>query len=137
MKFHQYLLYYADELYFSRQEKKCQFAIETSDGEHIGNCAYYGIDDKKGEAEIGVMIGKRDYWEKGYGADAVTALADHIFLNTHLKRIYLKTLETNGRAQRCFSRCGFSECGRLVDNGYRFVVMELHRRDWCKRNEDR
>ena len=129
MEFTQYLLRYADKLYCARQVKH-QFAIETPDGEHIGNCAYYGVDDRKGEAEIGIMIGNRNYLEKGYGADAIAALVDHIFLKTNLKRIYLKTLDTNERAQRCFSQCGFTECGRLVDNGHSFVLMELYRYQW-------
>jgi RimJ/RimL family protein N-acetyltransferase len=129
MKFHQYLMYYADELFTSRRLQR-QFAILTLDGEHIGNCAYYGVDEARNEAEIGIMIGNRDYWQKGYGADAVAALIDHVFCNTGLDRLHLKTLETNRRAQRCFERCGFRECGHMIEGGYNFVLMELSRCDW-------
>ena len=135
MEFTQYLLRYADELYCARQGKH-QFAIDTPEGEHIGNCAYYGVDDERGEAEIGIMIGDRKYRERGYGAAAVTALVDHIFLETSLRRIYLKTLDSNQRARRCFRLCGFVECGRLVDNGHNFLLMELYRHQW-QRERDR
>jgi RimJ/RimL family protein N-acetyltransferase len=129
IKFHQYLMYYADELFTSRRLQR-QFAILTLEGEHIGNCAYYGVDEARSEAEIGIMIGNRDYWQKGYGADAVAALIEHVFCNTGLERLHLKTLETNRRAQHCFKRCGFRECGHMIEGGYSFLLMELSRSDW-------
>ncbi|MFC1874615.1 GNAT family N-acetyltransferase [Chloroflexota bacterium] len=129
MKFTQYLLDYAGELGHNGQNRH-QFAIDTLDGEHIGNCAYYGINDESGEAEIGVMIGNRGYWDMGYGADTLTALADHIFRETKLERIFLKTLDSNRRAQRCFAKCGFTVCGELINNGYNFLLMELYRHQW-------
>ena len=134
MDFTQYLLRYADELYRFRRLKH-QFAIDTPEGEHIGNCAYYGIDDKRGEAEIGIMIGDRNYREKGYGTAAVTALVDHIFLETGLRRIHLKTLDDNERARRCFSRCGFTICGELIKNGHSFVLMEMYRHQWQRERD--
>jgi ribosomal-protein-alanine N-acetyltransferase len=125
--FQQYLADYADELRHSPPNRE-RFAIETPDGEHIGNCTYYAIDNNKGEAELGIMIGNRTYWGKGYGASAVSALVRHIFKNTKLTRIYLKTLISNKRAQRCFAKCGFTPCGRLNYDGYNFVLMELRRK---------
>jgi RimJ/RimL family protein N-acetyltransferase len=47
-----------------------QFAVDTLEGRHIGNCAYYNIDKGGGEAEVGIMIGERSYWDKGYGTAA-------------------------------------------------------------------
>ena len=129
MKFTQYLLDYAGELGRNGQNKH-QFAIDTLDGEHIGNCAYFGINGKKDEAEIGVMIGNRGYWDMGYGADAVTVMVNHIFQETKLERIFLKTLDSNRRAQRCFAKCGFNVCGKLIKNGHSFVLMELYRHQW-------
>jgi RimJ/RimL family protein N-acetyltransferase len=110
-------------------------AVDTLDGKHIGNCTYYDVDESKGEAQVGIMIGDRDYWDKGYGADAMTVLIDHIFLNTDLRRVYLKTLDWNLRAQKCFRKCGFTPCQHLHKNGYDFVVMELTRPKWAKRRE--
>ncbi len=103
----------------------CHFAIQTLDGKHIGNCSYFDIDEVSGEAEIGIMIGDRDYWDSGYGADAISTALQHIFSQTKLKRIYLKTLEWNLRAQKCFQKCGFKPCGRLNRDGYRFILMEV------------
>lgn len=129
MPFSQYLSDYAGELHYPSMIRH-RFAIETLDGKHIGSCAYYGVNDTKGEAELGIMIGDRDCWDKGYGADAVGALLDYIFRRTNLKRIHLKTLDSNIRAQKCFQKCGFTLCGHLVRDGFSFVLMEMHRKQW-------
>jgi len=127
-----YLLDYASVLH-QHDHYRFPLAIETLEGKHIGNCTCYDINEKKGEAQIGVMIGDRDYWDKGYGADAVNTLVDHVFNITHLNRLYLKTLDWNKRAQKCFSKCGFSPCGQLKRNGHNFVLMELKHEQWEKR----
>ena len=127
--FSQYLSLYAGELRLSIPVRRL-FAIETLDGTHIGNCSCYNIDTDKGETELGIMIGNRDYWDKGYGTEAVTALVNYIFHQANLKRIRLKTLDSNRRAQKCFLKCGFTPCGYLNKDGYRFVLMELHRKQW-------
>ena len=132
--FSQYLLDYTIELRYSSPFKH-QFAIDTLDGKHIGNCVYYGINETKGEAELGIMIGNRDYWDKGYGSDAVASLLNHIFRGTNLKRVYLKTLDSNQRAQKCFQKCGFTPYGYLNRDGYSFVLMEIHRNQWGEKGK--
>jgi RimJ/RimL family protein N-acetyltransferase len=106
------------------------FAIETLDGKHIGNCVYYNIDNIRHQAEVGIMIGDRDYWDKGYGTDAMTTLVNYIFTNIGFKRLYLKTLEKNLRAQHSFIKCGFSPYGHLERDGYNFLLMEMPRSRW-------
>ncbi len=127
--FPQYLSDYTSQLGYSASTRH-PFAIDTLDGKHIGNCVYYGVNEIRGEAELGIMIGNRDCWDKGYGADAATTLVSYIFHQTSLKRIYLKTLDWNGRAQKCFQKCGFTPYGRLVKDGFSFVLMEIHRKQW-------
>ena len=129
MTFSRYLSNYASELRYSLSTRH-QFAVETQDGKHIGNCVYYGVNEAKGEAELGVMIGDRDYWDKGYGADAVTTLVNHIFYQTSLNRIYLKTLDWNTRAQKCFQKCGFTPYGHMARDGCNFMLMDIHRKQW-------
>ena len=124
-----YLLDYTDQLHGSGLTGY-PLAVETLDGKHIGNCTCYEIDEAKGETQLGIMIGNRDYWDKGYGTDAVNAMVGHVFLNTSLKRIYLRTLDWNLRAQKCFRNCGFTPCGQASRNGNSFVLMELRREQW-------
>jgi RimJ/RimL family protein N-acetyltransferase len=130
--FDQYLLQYADELRFPFLNS-CRFAIETLDGKHIGNCTCYEINPRKAEAQVGIMIGDKNYWNKGYGADVLDTLVGYIYDTSSFNRLYLKTLEWNKRAQKCFAKCGFTFCGTLKRDGYKFLLMELKREDWEKR----
>ena len=129
--FFQYSADYKDELRNSFSNRH-QFAVDTLDGKHIGNCSYYHISKTRGEAELGIMIGNRDYWNKGYGTDIVTTLVNYIFCQTRLNRIYLKTLESNIRAQKCFQKCSFTPYDHLVKDGFNFMLMEIYRNLWQK-----
>jgi RimJ/RimL family protein N-acetyltransferase len=128
--FEEFLETYAEE--FHRPSRSCRFAIETLDGKHIGNCSYFSVDEIKGEAELGIMIGDKDYWNQGYGTDVICTSLNHIFSRTNLNRIYLKTLEWNFRAQRCFQKCGFKICGHLSRGEHNFILMEIYRAFWLQ-----
>jgi len=106
------------------------FGVDIPEGKHIGNCVYYNIDEVKNETEIGIMIGDRDYWNKGYGTDTINTLIDYIFHKTKFKRVYLKTLEDNSRAQRCFEKCGLVPYGYKEQDGYKFLLMDLSLERW-------
>lgn len=121
--FEEYLRGYAEELH--RRGRSSRFAIETLAGRHIGNCSYFNIDETKKEAELGIMIGDRAYWNQGYGADAILTLLNHVFPQTKLERIYLKTLNWNVRAQKCFEKCGFVPCGQLIRGDHNFIIMDI------------
>ncbi len=123
--FEEFLENYIEELY--RPGKSYRFAIETPDGKHIGNCSYFNIDETKKDVEMGIIIGDRAYWNRGYGADAILATLNHFFSQTNLKRVYLKTLNWNIRAQKCFQKCGFVPCGQITHGDYTFILMETHR----------
>lgn len=109
------------------------FAIEAENGRHIGNVMYYNHDATRGEAEIGISIGERDYWDAGYGTDALSALVRVLFSETGLQRLYLHTLDWNLRAQRSFRKAGFRECGTSWRDSHTFVMMEVLRHEAARR----
>ena len=127
--FSSFLLDYADDI--SRDgPRRRRYGIDTLEGKHIGNSMFYNIDTRKKEAELGIMIGNRDYWDNGYGTDAVAAMVDHMFKTMSIDRIYLNTLEWNLRAQRCFSKCGFVAYKKHKRFDHTFVAMEMFRSQW-------
>jgi RimJ/RimL family protein N-acetyltransferase len=107
-----------------------RFAIETVSGLHIGNIAYFDIEEGTREAQMGIMIGDRAYWSRGYGMEAIQLLLGHVFGQNGLESVYLRTLEWNIRAQRCFSKCGFIPVGRLKEGFHDFLMMRVTRTDW-------
>lgn len=133
MSFEAYQREYREQLRFPSAVRR-SFAIETLDGAHIGNCVYYNIDKENREAEVGIMVGNRDYWDQGYGTDAVRTLVDFVFRRHNFKRLYLKTLEKNLRAQHSFRKSGFTPYGHMDRDGYNFLLMELPRTRWQEQN---
>jgi RimJ/RimL family protein N-acetyltransferase len=136
ISFSVYLLDYSSAVHH-KDHHRFPLAIETLDGKHIGNCTCYDISVRKAEAQVGIMIGDKAYWDKGYGTDVVNTLVDHIYNTSSFNRLYLKTLDWNKRAQKCFSKCGFTPCGTLKRDGYNFLLMELEREEWEKRRGNR
>ena len=131
-----YLEEYLEQLRYPSPVRR-NYAIETLDGVHIGNCVYYNIDHKNREAEVGIMVGNRDYWNRGYGTDAMITLSDFLFQHDGFKRLYLKTLEKNIRAQQSFQKCGFAPYGHMERDGYSFLLMELPRSRWAEQRTRR
>ena len=127
---------YDDFMRYARTEiddpgpRSKRLAIDTLDGRHIGNFMYYDLDLRRGEAELGIMIGDRDYWGKGYGSDAIRAVQDYIFTQTTLTRVYLHTLEWNERAKRSFAKAGMRDVKTVRRSGMKFVRMEMLRHEW-------
>ena len=136
MTFDRFLKIFEDQLKYPTPGSH-HFATETLDGKFIGNCMYYDLDSVKMEAELGIVLGDRDYWGNAYGYDAVTTLLEHMFTEKKLRRVYLHTLEWNKRAHRCFAKCGFVPVGPVRRLSHDFILMEVFRDDWLAKAEQR
>ena len=136
MSFSDYHQYTREELKYDSYYS-VRLAVETLDGIHIGNCMYYDTNDRRKEAELGIMIGNRDYWGQGYGSDAVKTLINYVFSYTHLNKIYLHTLEENHRARRSFTKSGLSEIRKVKRSGKDFIRMEIIKDDWLDLEQQR
>ena len=127
---------YSDFERYSRQEiaypavRSKRLAVDTTDGVHIGNVMFYDIDLRSGEAELGIMIGNKDYWGQGYGTETVRLLLDHMFKAYPFSRVYLHTLEWNHRAQKSFHKSGFKDVKPVRRSGFDFIRMEIWRHEW-------
>jgi RimJ/RimL family protein N-acetyltransferase len=107
--------------------------VENAGGTLIGHCNLHGEHQLNRTAELGIVIGDRGYWGRGYGREAVSLLVDYGFRYRNLRRIYLETKATNERAIRSYRAAGFVEearrrehiwsDGRYID----IVVMGLLR----------
>lgn len=116
------------------------FAIEA-DGKFIGQCALFQFDDIAHTCALGITIGDKAYWGRGYGTDALRLLLDYAFRLRNLRRVYLTVNGTNERAIRAYRRCGFVEEGRLrghvwSDGEYiDLVYMGILRDEWAHLHE--
>ena len=114
--------------------RSLRFAIEDEDGVHIGNCMCYDYNERRMQAEFGIMIGDPAYWGRGYGTEATKTLLTHIFETTDIRRLYLHTLVSNRRAQRSFINAGFRPYDHVWRDGKNFVQMEVLAHEWWREN---
>jgi len=94
------------------------------------------------DAFVGLGIGETDYWNKGYGTDAINVLLRFAFAEINLRRVTLTVFEYNPRAIRSYEKAGFRHEGHLRDylnrEGRRWnsVYMGILREEWMEQNNN-
>ena len=64
------------------------------------------------EVWVGIGIGERDYWGKGYGTDAMRLALQYAFLELSAQRVSLGLFAYNVRALKSYEKAGFRLEGR-------------------------
>ncbi|MBI5354656.1 MAG: GNAT family N-acetyltransferase [Chloroflexi bacterium] len=113
------------------------FSIRTlADDTYIGFVSLRVPAWSHGDAWIGIMVGERDYWGKGYGTDAMRLIVQYGFLELNLRRISLGLHAYNERALKSYEKVGFKLEGRVRGDGLRDGVrydslwMGILREEW-------
>ena len=107
-----------------------------ADERPIGTAMLFELDRLNGSAELGIFIGEKEEWGKGYGTDAVNALVDFGFGSLRFERIWLEVWTENPRARRSYEKSGFVHEGTLRHDRYeggRFTdgdIMSILREEW-------
>jgi RimJ/RimL family protein N-acetyltransferase len=65
------------------------------------------------EVWVGIGIGERDYWGKGYGTDAMKLCLQYAFMELGAERVSLGLFEYNERALKSYEKAGFKLEGRM------------------------
>jgi RimJ/RimL family protein N-acetyltransferase len=113
-----------------------RFVIETKDGVSIGNMGLHDASPEDRSAWLGVTIGEKEYWSKGYGSDALMTLLRFAFEEMNLNRVSLDVYDFNERGQASYRKCGFVEEGRRRHARYQRgtyhdkVAMAILRDEW-------
>jgi RimJ/RimL family protein N-acetyltransferase len=97
---------------------EARFAIETLDGVHIGLCGLHRGRPEDRLADLGIMIGEKDYRSQGYGTDAMLTLLRVAFYQMNLNKVTLGVFEINPRALAVYKKCRFVEEGRGREEYY-------------------
>jgi RimJ/RimL family protein N-acetyltransferase len=113
-----------------------RLAIETKAGEHIGAVNLHRTNAEDSTAGLGIIIGAKEHWDRGYGLDAIVTLLGFAFGEMNLHRVWLTVLDEHERGIACYLTCGFREEARLRQDVYRhgryhdFVVMGILRDEY-------
>lgn len=108
------------------------FAIDTLDGQHIGNLMYYNASAERMQAEIGVSIGEEAFRGQGYGTDALVAFVAYLWTARDFRKLLLHTYEWNERARASFQHAGFRPVARVIRNNAALIRMEAERSEWLR-----
>jgi RimJ/RimL family protein N-acetyltransferase len=107
----------------------------------IGFVGLDGIRWSHGDSYVGIGLGEREYWGKGYGTDAMRLVLRYAFDELNLHRVSLAVFEYNPRAIRSYEKAGFVVEGRsrqfLNRDGRRWdlIYMGILREEWEKARE--
>ena len=88
------------------------FSVYGVEGEHIGE-AQVVLEQVLGNAELSILIGRKDLWNHGYGTATARALVDLVFNSYRLYRAWVDVPEYNAAALHMFRKLGFVLEGTL------------------------
>lgn len=113
-------------------------AMEDDEWRVIGNSGFHNLDWRSRNAELGIFIGDKTYWDQGYGTEVVKLLLRHGFSTLNLHRIYLRVFEDNPRAIRSYEKADFVHEGRLRQGEFHdgqfhdVLFMSVLRPEWVE-----
>jgi len=118
------------------------FAVRTiPEDKLIGEMVLEVVNWTGRDAFVGLSIGGRENWDKGYGTEMVNLLLRFAFTEINLRRVTLTVFEYNPRAIRVYEKVGFRHEGRerksLNREGRRWdmVFMGILREEWLELNQ--
>ena len=85
----------------------------------VGNMAFHSVDWRNRNAELGIAIGDKTVWGRGYGTEATRTLVRWGLEELNLNRVWLRVYEDNAAAIRCYEKAGFRVEGRLRQDRFR------------------
>jgi ribosomal-protein-alanine N-acetyltransferase len=85
-------------------------AVEHSEsGRHVGNVALVNLQPIHRRAEVAILIGAKDMWNMGIGAEAVYLVTKHAFTEMNLEKMFAGSF--NPGFIRCVEKLGWQREG--------------------------
>lgn len=85
--------------------------VERADGRHIGNIKLGPINRHHETADLGVMIGERSSWGRGYGTEAIRLATTYAFEQLGVRKLVAGCYADNVGSATAFLRAGWQEDG--------------------------
>ncbi len=106
----------------------------------VGNTSFMDLDATNRSTEIGIVLGEKEFWNRGFGTDAMKTMLRHGFENLNLHRIWLRVFTPNLRAIRAYEKAGYVLEGTYREAQFlhgRYIdvnVMSVLKHEWDKTN---
>ncbi len=93
---------------FAGCDHKRLFGIfDRATGLHVGNISFSDINYRHGYGVIGIAVGRKAFWGKGIGTEAIKLLVAYGFKKLKLKRIEAGIYANNPGSISIFKKVGF------------------------------
>ncbi len=79
----------------------------NQDDDFIGTCKLGYINWHAATADVGIMIGKKDCWGKGFASETIHILCKFAFEKMHIRKITAGAMSSNQAMIRVFQKRGF------------------------------
>ena len=118
--------------------ERYSFSVRTLEEERYIGFLGLWVDLIHREAWVGIGIGEREFWSKGYGTDMMKLCQQYVFAELGMERLSLGLHEYNPRALRSYEKCGFRLEGRtrqdVMREGRRTntLWMGILREEWLQ-----
>jgi RimJ/RimL family protein N-acetyltransferase len=142
-RFRHHTLASCREYFMSYQDTPNWFwGIETvEDQQHIGNINAY-VDSVHSVADIGIVVGEKDYWGKGIATEAYRLAMDFLFRDIQIRKITVGTLAVNTGMIHVMEKLGLKPDGVRVKQSLfegqevDMIHMAMFRNEYIKQEHE-
>jgi RimJ/RimL family protein N-acetyltransferase len=97
-----------------RSKKDVLFAvIDKATDSHIGNIKLGNIDMIHRFADLGILIGEKEFQGKGFGSEAIDLTLGYAFDSLNLNKVILGTYADHSSAIKLYKKSGFRIEGKI------------------------
>lgn len=127
------------EAWYGRQRQSPHTWHIEHEGRCIGACRLHHLSEPDRSATFAIGLFDVSRLSRGIGTEAGELVLAYAFDVLGLHRVDLKVLDYNGRAIRCYEKCGFRKDGLLRENAFiegKFAsdwVMSILEHEWRER----
>lgn len=110
-----------------------------AEGQLVGNIAIMDIDRESSRAEIGILIGDKNYWNKGIATASEALVMEYAFNNIlpgGLNKVWGRVITGNDGSRKALENVGFRTIGTMYQDHFAFGRWwdlwygEILKQDW-------
>ena len=114
--------------------------IDKESEKHIGNIKLGPINWVTRITPLGIMIGNKEFWGKGYGTEAIRLVLDYAFIRLNLYKVTAGVASINEGSVKAFEKAGFEIEGQaksqffLDGEYYDSLYLGITKEDFLKKS---
>lgn len=90
--------------------------VDKARNKHIGNIKLGNIHWIHRHGELGILIGDKSSWGKGFATEACSLLVEYAFGKLNLHKVWLAVFSNNPAAIKVYEKLGFAVEGTLKEH---------------------